>query len=209
MWSVVGAVASATAGGFGGAIAKKYKLDLEGKILLPLMDINWVLPGVALGIVLTLLFSRQPRLRWKDFAKGGIYGGLCMHVMKCTYLIGIFWFGPNTLLTFSKSIVRVTTLITLHTLCVPWLVLVFCNMASYAFVVFRYRRTNWNAFMKSLCFDRNSLLLLFWCGLIVGSFAGIYEGISENDAYLSEKTIFLLSAGMGAQLISMTSEVLF
>ena len=89
MWSVVGAVASATAGGFGGAFAKKYKLDLEGqvsfispflpsflsllssysplfffddlKILLPLMDINWVLPGVALGIVLTvssfLLFS--------------------------------------------------------------------------------------------------------------------------------------------------------
>jgi hypothetical protein len=34
-----------------------------------------------------------------------------------------------------------------------------------------------------------------------------YEGISENDAYLSEKTIFLLSAGMGAQIISMTSEV--
>ena len=78
-------------------------------------------------------------------------------------------------------------------------------------------------------FDRNSLLLLFWCGLIVGSFAGMYlffpvsllacrmiviynkryEGISEHDGYLSEKTIFLLSAGMGAQLISMTIEVLF
>lgn len=68
--------------------------------------------------------------------------------------------------------------------------------------------------------------MLLWCGLIVGAFAGVYllilcyaqyndnkryEGMSvgNGDAYLSEKTIFLLSTGMGAQLISMTSETFF
>lgn len=72
VWSLVGAVASATAGGFGGALAKKYRLDLEGQIsnyptffffffltsyvLLPLMDISWILPGVALGVILKVSF---------------------------------------------------------------------------------------------------------------------------------------------------------
>ncbi len=32
MWSAVGTVTSATTGGFGGAIAKKYQLDLESKV---------------------------------------------------------------------------------------------------------------------------------------------------------------------------------